>query len=165
MKIYITTSIGKGPTRLAAFDDALLKAGVANYNLIRLSSIIPPGSEIISVEGPIKNPPGSWGDRLYVVMADQRIETPNVEAWAGIGWVQDTKTGRGLLVEHENYSETAVTGDIEQSLGALKRGRNVHWDSLKKRVVGEACHGEPVCALAVAVFQADDWQNNHLPTA
>lgn len=32
---------GKGPERLVAFDNALLNAGVGNYNLVRLSSILP----------------------------------------------------------------------------------------------------------------------------
>lgn len=164
MKIYITSSVGKGPTRLAAFDDALIKAGVANYNLIRLSSIIPPETEIVVVDGPIPKTPGNWGDRLYVVYADHRISTPNVEAWAGIGWVQDKKSGKGLLVEHENYSEASVKQDIEQSLGALRKGRRVQWDSLKMKISGVVCEHEPVCALAIAVFQADDWQNNYVPT-
>ena len=40
------TATGTGRTLLAAFDDALLAAGVANFNLITLSSVIPPGSSI-----------------------------------------------------------------------------------------------------------------------
>ncbi len=47
MKIYISSGRGTGPTSLSAFDAALNEAGVANYNLIRLSSIIPPDSKII----------------------------------------------------------------------------------------------------------------------
>ena len=41
--IVLSTGLGVGPTALAAFDAALLDAGVANYNLICLSSVIPPG--------------------------------------------------------------------------------------------------------------------------
>lgn len=36
---------GEGATRLNAFDAALLDAGVGNTNLIKLSSILPPGLE------------------------------------------------------------------------------------------------------------------------
>lgn len=39
MHIYVTTGTGEGPTPLAAFDAALINAGVANYNLICLSSV------------------------------------------------------------------------------------------------------------------------------
>jgi hypothetical protein len=37
MIIRVTSGTGTGPTELAAFDAALLDAGVANYNLIPLS--------------------------------------------------------------------------------------------------------------------------------
>jgi len=98
MNIQIAAGTGTGPTKLAAFDVALKEAGIANYNLIRLSSIVPPESKIKVYDGPITEQQGTWGDRLYVVMADMRVDTPNVEAWAGIGWVQDQKTGKGLFV-------------------------------------------------------------------
>jgi arginine decarboxylase len=44
LEIQVTTGTGEGPTPLAAFDAALLDAGVANYNLILLSSVIPAGA-------------------------------------------------------------------------------------------------------------------------
>src|SRR3990167_8246372 len=123
MKIAVASGIGTGPTKLAAFDAALNAAGVANYNLIRLSSIIPPKSKITVSRGPIKTQPGQWGDRLYVVMAEIRIDTPNAEAWAGIGWVQDKKTGKGMFVEHDGKNEATVKRDIRSSLEALAATR------------------------------------------
>ncbi len=45
MKIKVTYGIGEGATKLAAFDRALFDAGIANYNLIKLSSVIPENSE------------------------------------------------------------------------------------------------------------------------
>ena len=45
MEIQISTGIGIGPTQLSAFDSALNNAGVANYNLLKLSSVIPPKSK------------------------------------------------------------------------------------------------------------------------
>jgi arginine decarboxylase len=103
--------------------------------------------------------PGKWGDRLYVVMAEQREETPNAEAWAGVGWVQDKKTGKGLFVEHEGNSESTVRKDIKQSLEALMATRNVDFGPIMMKVVGTSCKHSPVCALAVAVYQASDWAN------
>jgi len=47
VKILITDGVGTGPTRLAAFDAALQIAGIGDFNLIELSSIVPNGSEII----------------------------------------------------------------------------------------------------------------------
>ena len=50
MKLYLAKAIGRGSTELAAFDAALVGAGVANFNLIRLSSVIPPDGEVVEVE-------------------------------------------------------------------------------------------------------------------
>ena len=107
MRIYVAPGIGTGPTKLSAFDAALNDAGVANYNLIRLSSVIPPNATIVATDPTIRPQaiPGDWGDRLYVVMAEKRVDTPNTEAWAGIGWVQDKASNKGLFVEHEGESE------------------------------------------------------------
>jgi len=161
MKIYLASGLGNGPTKLAAFDAALNDAGVANYNLLRLSSVVPPGSKIIPSDSPIPEEvmPGQWGDRLYVVIAEKRVDTPNAEAWAGIGWVQDEKTGKGLFVEHEGESEKHVRRDIQQSLEALMATRNVDFGEIHMQVVGKTCTHHPVCALVVAVYQASDWEN------
>ncbi len=159
MTIKIASGIGTGPTSLSAFDAALNHAGVANYNIIRLSSVIPPGSNINVNTSALTKLPGEWGDRLYVVMAEERVSTPNEEAWAGIGWVQDKTTGKGLFVEHEGNSEKSVKRDIQQSLEALMATRNIDFGPIKMKVIGRACKHQPVCALVVAVYQASDWES------
>ena len=156
MIIQIATGTGKGHTKLAAFDMALNEAGVANYNLLKLSSVIPAGSKI-KVKTPITQQPGKWGDRLYVVMAEKRIDTPNMEAWAGIGWVQDKATGRGLFVEHEGTNEQSVRRDIKASLEALQGIRQVDFGEIQMEVTGRTCTHDPVCALVIATYKANDW--------
>lgn len=42
-KFYISAGVGHGNSYLTSFDDALLKTGVGNYNLVRVSSILPVG--------------------------------------------------------------------------------------------------------------------------
>ena len=104
---YIARAIGRARTELAAFDAALVTVRVASYNLIRLSSVIPPNREVIDVDRCPLDDHGAWGDRLYCVYAGQRTSTPGEQVWAGVGWVQDDRTGRGLFVEHEGSSESA----------------------------------------------------------
>jgi len=161
MKIYVAPGIGTGPTKLSAFDAALNHAGIANYNLIHLSSVIPPGSVIINRDEPVPSQamPGQWGDRLYLVIAEKRVDTPNTEAWAGIGWVQDEVSGKGLFVEHEGESEKAVRNDITQSLEALMATRNVNFGRINMKVVGRTCMHHPICAMVVAVYQVSGWEN------
>ncbi len=160
MIIHIAKGIGQGPTKLSAFDAALNDAGVANFNLIKLSSVIPTGSEIVIHKKAIPKEviKGGWGDKLFVVMAEERENSPNVEAWAGIGWVQDVKTGEGLFVEHEGASEQSVRRDITQSLEALMATRNIDFGEIHMEVNGGVCNHHPVSSLVVAVFQSEPWQ-------
>jgi arginine decarboxylase len=60
MHIQVSGGRGYGPTELAAFDHALHKAGIPNFNLIYLSSILPPGSNVKVTKRP-KTPKGNWG--------------------------------------------------------------------------------------------------------
>lgn len=161
MQIHIATSKGKGRTPLAAFDAALNNAGVANYNLLVLSSVIPPATEITIEPDAIPSEimPGEWGDRLYVVMAEYRATKPGAEAWAGIGWVQDPETKKGLFVEHEGSDEQSVRKDIEMTLKGLMKTRGVDFGEIHMAVSGVTCADEPVCAMAVAVYQSSDWHN------
>lgn len=163
MNIHIGSGMGSGPTTLSAFDSALNDAGIANYNLLVLSSVIPPNTTVIEHESGISNKlPGTWGDRLYLVKAEMRTDKPNQEAWAGIGWVQDKETGRGLFVEHEGTNEATVRRDIEQSLEALMATRNVDFGEIHMRVTGRVCTHHPVCALVIAAYQVSDWHNKPL---
>ncbi len=116
LTIHVAAAVGCGPTALAAFDHALLGVGAANYNLVRLSSVIPPATHVVQHAAALPHPGGTWGDRLYTVYAAQSATVPGREAWAGVGWVRDA-TGRGLFVEHEGDDEAGVRTDIAASLG------------------------------------------------
>jgi arginine decarboxylase len=155
--IEISCGTGTGPNTLAAFDGALRATGIANFNLLRLSSVIPPATDITPMDGPVSPIAGEWGDRLYVVMAEQRVTEPGAEAWAGIGWVQDAETGKGLFVEHEGHAEEEVREDILDSLGALVAGRPDTFGPPQFVVHGAVCDGTPTCALAVAVYETASW--------
>ena len=107
LDITIRTGSGTGSTLLSAFDHALQQAGVADFNLVTLSSVIPTGSRIRHVDATL---PGGHGDLLFCVRAEAFAEHPGDTAWAGLGWCVDD-TGGGLFVEHHGESEAAV---IEQ---------------------------------------------------
>lgn len=161
MKIDVSAGTGVGPTELSAFDQALVNAGVANFNLLCLSSVLPPGSDVTILDKPF-TPEGEWGDRLYLVMAQFRTSTRNQEAWAGIGWMQDPLTKRGLLVEHEGHTEAEVRADITNSLEALAENRGMEFGPITMHVAGTKCTDRPVCAIVVAVFESCAWKSNKL---
>lgn len=160
LRIAVARGVGRGPTELAAFDAALHAAGVANFNLIALSSVIPPASVVDVVDRPI-HPPGEWGDRLYVVLAERRTSTPGDVAAAAIGWVTEPASGRGLFVEHDGASLTEVEADARASLDALADVRGGGFGP--PTVVGTdvRCDDAPVCALVVAVYGSVPWHPAH----
>lgn len=160
MDISIVKGAGTGPTKLAAFDAALRAAGIANFNIMTLSSVIPPGSTIIA-KGSIPRDQhiGVWGDRLYVVMADKRIDKIGDEAWAGVGWVQDDRMAKGLFVEHVGSNKQTVANDINATLKSLVQGRGEPFGEIHSEIIGITCTKEPVCALVCAVYESAAWQS------
>ncbi|MCL5407316.1 MAG: pyruvoyl-dependent arginine decarboxylase [Patescibacteria group bacterium] len=153
--IYITSGIGNGQTKLSAFDAALWNAGIANFNLIRLSSIIPPYSQI-KIQNLKDNGANNFGDKLYVVLACKRESEKGREAWAGVGWVQ-TKDGRGLFVEHEGAQQAEVIRLIKESLTDMVEYRKEKFGEIHYQIVGIRCENKPVCAVVAAVYKNEGW--------
>jgi arginine decarboxylase len=156
LNITIAAATATARTELAAFDRALVTVGAENRNLIRLSSVIPTGATI--VHSPASDG-GEWGDRLYVVYAEQRARVPGEEAWAGVGWVQDQRTGAGLFVEHEGVAETEVRDLISTSLAELQTSRGIDLGLPHMVVTGVRCEADPVCALVLAAFGSQTWND------
>jgi len=106
---------GAGPTEKAAFDAALADAGLHQYNLRRLSSVIP-ADATIEVTGTAPNL-GPTGNVLDVVLAEQTSQ-PGARAAAGLAWARDGDGG----VFYE-VSDTDPETVAELLAAGLDRGR------------------------------------------
>ena len=158
--IKITYGAGKGGTTLAAFDAALFDAGIANHNLIHLSSIIPEGF-IPIIEKADLNYRGGFGDKMYVVIAEKRETRKGHGAWAGLGWVvSKSDPKRGLFVEHCGESEEDVIVMIKKSLSAMTSYRKEAFGPVQYKTVGAKCEDQPVCALVAAVYETAGWSQS-----
>lgn len=156
--ITLRTGAGEGRTHLSAFDHALLRAGVGNFNLITLSSVIPGDSTLRHVEdGATDTVAGAHGDRLYCVVAAAYADQPGAAAWAGLGWAVDDATGAGLFVEHNATTESELQELIRSSLEDLVEHRGGGFDRLEVLTVSATCTERPVCALAVAAYETIPW--------
>lgn len=153
--IVIATGLGQGPTRLAAFDTALLDAGVANYNLLCLSSVIPPGSRIQRRRW--RTPAEHYGQRLYVVMSEMREDRPGHEAHAGVAWVQCERSGQGLFVELHDSDRPRLEADLHATLQTMQRNRGVDHGAVHQQIASTRCEDQPVCALVIAVYASQPW--------
>jgi len=94
---FLVAGHASGPTSLNAFDAALIKAGVGDLNLIRLSSILPPDCHRID---PLRIPQGSLIPCAY---AQQMFYGPGrvISAAVGVGVPKDP-TQAGLIMECHN---------------------------------------------------------------
>ncbi len=155
MRIKIASAVGRGPTELGAFDAALRNAGAENYNLIPLSSIIPAGG--VLERTPIGTLSTEYGHRLYVVMARHQATQVGEEVWAGLGWTQESDSGRGLFVELHGSSKREVENAIEATLESMKQARPYDYGKNESEIVGTICEAEPVCAVAIAVYASEGW--------
>jgi len=59
---FLVSGASEGFTSLNAFDGALLRAGIGDTNLVKMSSIVPPRCQLIS---PVPLPPGSLVPTAY----------------------------------------------------------------------------------------------------
>ncbi len=104
---------GEGDSPLTAFDAALLDAGVGNYNLVKLSSIMPPGarpSDRLREEVP----PGSLLPVAYgFITSDEPGQVISAVVAAGI-----TGTTYGVIMEHKGPAPRA---QIERQVVAMVR--------------------------------------------
>ena len=153
LDITVRTAVGTGRTLLSAFDHALLQAGVANFNLIPLSSVIPPRSTVTRGGDPVS---GQHGDRLYCVQAVAYADHPGEVVSAGIGWAIHPTVG-GLFVEHHGGTPESVDEQIRLSLADLAEHRGIDFGPVSTAITSAHCTDQPVCALAIAAYTTVDW--------
>lgn len=93
-KFNLVTGSGEGVTPLNAFDGALLDAGIGNLNLVRVSSILPPGAQ--NYPG-LQILPGTLTPTAYGYITSS---SPGqmIAAAVGVGISEDTY---GVIMEYE----------------------------------------------------------------
>ena len=157
MKIKVTWGTGQGKTRIAAFDRALWDAGIANYNLIRLSSVIPEDSAVV-VEKADKNGI-EHGHKLYVVIAESFETKHGRKAVAGLGWVTANRTqGKGIFVEHGGSGREEVESYIRDTIESMKSYRPEEHGEVEIKFAERECKGDVACSIVAAVFGSEGWE-------
>lgn len=105
-KFKIVAGSSEGKTILNSFDNALLEAGIGNVNLLRVSSILPPGAEFVP---DLTLPPGSLVPTAYgYVISEKKGE--KIAACVGIGFSKDSF---GVIME---YAAKGTKEDAEAKI-------------------------------------------------
>jgi arginine decarboxylase len=117
-KLFLTCGMGVHRARLTSFELALRDAGIAHLNLVRVSSILPPGCRIVSREEGLAALEA--GEVTFAVIAEMATDEPGrrIAASVGVAIPADPRM-YGYLSEHHAYGETErEAGDFAEDLAA-----------------------------------------------
>lgn len=105
----LVSGAAEGETPLTAFDQALLAAGIGNLNLLKVSSILPPGA-VFTRE--LRIPPGSLLPVAYATLTSA-VPGDLIAAAVAIGHSPDT---HGVIMETSGHFTRA---EIEERIRAM----------------------------------------------
>jgi arginine decarboxylase len=110
-KYFLVSGASEGFSTLNAFDGALLRAGIGDTNLVKMSSIVPPRCTLIE---PIKIPPGSLVPTAYASLTS---DTPGelISSAVAVALPEDP-VHAGLIME---YSARGSRIEIEERVRTM----------------------------------------------
>ena len=104
--MFLTKGVGVDKNRLSSFELALRDAGIERFNLVHVSSILPPNCKIVPKKEGLERLQA--GQIVYCVMARNETNEPNRLISASIGVARPKDQNQyGYLSEHHAYGETA----------------------------------------------------------
>ncbi len=117
-RMFFTKGKGVADMQLSAFAAALREAGIERFNLVRVSSIIPPNCELVKKE--VGLPLLSAGAVTFVVLSRMESNEPNRLIAASIGMARPVQmVGFGYLSEYKVFGETEeVAGSKAEGLAS-----------------------------------------------
>jgi arginine decarboxylase len=174
--VFLTHGVGVARQQLTAFEYALRDADIEQQNIVSVSSILPPGCELISrAAGAASLSPG---EITFCVMARAETNEPGRRISASIGVARPIDPKKyGYISEHHGFGMTEVeSGDYAEDLAAtmlastlgIELDPDVAWNQRKKiyetsRItIGSmsetaaaegASGGKWTCVVAAAVFR------------
>jgi len=117
-RMFFTRGVGKHRNKLQSFEVALRDAGIAQLNLVKVSSIFPPRCKILPKQRGLKY--FAPGQIAFCVMADASTDEPNRLASAGVGLAVPAKGEHyGYISEYHGYGMTQrKTADLVEDMAA-----------------------------------------------
>jgi arginine decarboxylase len=126
-KFFLVSGSSEGFSLLNAFDGALLASGVGDTNLVRMSSILPPGCREVK-PAPVPLPQGAL---VPVAYASLYSDVPGeiISAAVAIGIPEDANRA-GLIMEYSARAEERVV--VEQVKKMAEKGMEVRNRPIKE---------------------------------
>jgi arginine decarboxylase len=117
-KIFFTKGIGTHREKLVSFEMALRSAGIAQHNLVRISSIFPPECEVVEREEGAKLLRA--GQVVFCVLSEAQSNEPGrrVGAAVAVAMPKD-RSMYGYISEHHAFGQNEkAMGDYAEDLAA-----------------------------------------------
>jgi arginine decarboxylase len=117
-RMFLTKGVGKAREKLTSFELALRDASIAEYNLVAVSSIFPPGCKLVSrAVGLRKLTPGQI---LFCVRSQAQTNEPHrmIAASVGVAIPKDPERYGYLSEHHAHGQREQVAGDYAEDLAA-----------------------------------------------
>jgi arginine decarboxylase len=156
-KVFFTTGTGKHREMLESFEMALRDAGIEKFNLVTVSSILPPGCEVVEKEEGLKSlVPGGI---VFTVMSRNSSNEPSRRIAAAIGCAMPERPLEdfGYISEHHSYGESDECAG--QYAGSLAEEMYYTWKKEHPLKINYAVRGAEVdeegnwtTVIAAAVF-------------
>lgn len=137
-KFFLTKGAGTGQTPLLSLEAALQEAKISPYNLVKVSSIIPPNCQEISKEEGLNQL--HKGEIIYTVLSENRTKKHNQKISCALGIARPKeKSLQGYICEHHDKNSTRIeTGKFAEkcaiSMLGNVAGLNIqNIDTVKKK--------------------------------
>lgn len=117
-EVFLIRGVGRHKEKLTSFELALRNAEIAQFNLVRVSSIFPPECKVIkSIEGLSKL---KAGQVVHCVMSEASSNEPHRLMVASVGLsIPADRSMYGYLSEHHAYGQTdAKAAEYAEDLAA-----------------------------------------------
>ncbi len=117
-KVFLTKGVGRHRFQLKSFEEALRQAGVAQQNLVQVSSILPPCCKVISRDSGLKR--FAPGQISYCVMArsDTNEHGRLIASSIGIAIPKDRNNWGYISEVHGRGLNEKEAGDMAEDLAA-----------------------------------------------
>ncbi|MDI3501992.1 MAG: arginine decarboxylase [Archaeoglobi archaeon] len=116
-KVFFTKGIGRHEDELVSFELALRDAGIEKFNLVPVSSIFPPGCEIVQREEGLRElyP----GQVVFCVMARMSSAEAGRKIFASVGAaIPEDSSLNGYLTEYHGFSDGKDMGEYSERMAA-----------------------------------------------
>jgi arginine decarboxylase len=117
-KVFLTKGVGRHKYKLKSFEAALRRAGVAQLNLVQVSSILPPKCKIISMENGVKQLTAGQIGFCVMARADTNEHGRLVASSVGVALPKDCNNWGYLSEVHSHGMNSQQAGDMAEDLAA-----------------------------------------------